>query len=255
MALGQRQPIGGPFDLSPDDVQRPLEPQVIPAFVAGTRRAVRPVRDKELLDDRLARASRRAEARVVAGHDAPAEDVVAFAPDGLLDQLAQLLALGPAPRQEDEARAVMPGRRQREPEIGGDLAQEPVGHLDEHARAVAGVGFAAARAPVEQVQQDLQTFGDDVVRPAALDVDDEADAAGVVLVAGVVETDGVRRTGDHGPPVMTRREPEVKYNVPIESMRYTDGFRPRPTPGPSSDVGLAGAVLDPPDNLFEPVPV
>ena len=38
-----------------------------------------------------------------------------------------------------------------------------------------------------QVGEDLQAFGDDVVRAFALDVDDEADAARVVLVSGIVE--------------------------------------------------------------------
>ena len=36
-----------------------------------------------------------------------------------------------------------------------------------------------------EVLEDLQPLADDVVRLAALDVDDEADAAGVVLVPGV----------------------------------------------------------------------
>ena len=64
-----------------------------------------------------------------------------------------------------------------------DLAQEPIRHLDQDAGAVAGVGLAAAGAAVLQVDQDLQAALDDAVRRAALDVDDEADAAGVVLVA------------------------------------------------------------------------
>ena len=74
-----------------------------------------------------------------------------------------------------------------------DLAQEAVRHLDEDAGAVAGRGFAAAGAAVQQVDQDAQPLLDDRVRAAALDVDDEADAAGVVLVDGIVQTDSPRR--------------------------------------------------------------
>jgi hypothetical protein len=41
---------------------------------------------------------------------------------------------------------------------------------------------------VLEVPQDRERFLDDVVRLAALDVDDEAEAAGVVLEPGIVET-------------------------------------------------------------------
>jgi hypothetical protein len=59
-------------------------------------------------------------------------------------------------------------------------------HLDEDARAVAGVRLAAARAAMVEVHQDLQR-----VRHSwwdfALHVDDEAQAAGVVLELRVVK--------------------------------------------------------------------
>ena len=61
-------------------------------------------------------------------------------------------------------------------------------HLDEHARAVAGVGLAAARAAMVEVPQHLDRLLQDVVRFAALDVDDEADAAGLVLEPRIVKT-------------------------------------------------------------------
>ena len=69
-----------------------------------------------------------------------------------------------------------------------DLPQKPVRHLHEDAGAVAGRRLAAAGAAVQQVDQDLQSLLDDRVRAAALDVDDEADAAGIVLVRGVVQS-------------------------------------------------------------------
>jgi len=43
---------------------------------------------------------------------------------------------------------------------------------------------------VVEVLEDLQALLDDGVRPVALDVGDEADAAGVVLVCGVVQAAG-----------------------------------------------------------------
>ncbi len=59
--------------------------------------------------------------------------------------------------------------------------------LHQHARAVAGERVGADGAAVLEVLQDPQRVGDDLVRLAPLHVGDEADAAGVVLVRGVVE--------------------------------------------------------------------
>ncbi len=82
------------------------------------------------------------------------------------------------------------------PEPGAFAAKEGVRRLDEDAGAVAGVLLAAAGAAVFQVVQDLQTVADDVVRLPIFQIDDEADAAGVVLVARVVQAllggEGVR---------------------------------------------------------------
>ena len=68
------------------------------------------------------------------------------------------------------------------------LAEEPVRNLDQDAGAVAGQRVGADRAAVGQVLQDLQALLDDGVALRALDVRDEADAAGVVFVGRVVET-------------------------------------------------------------------
>ena len=95
-------------------------------------------------------------------------------------------------RQEDEPGAVLAGRRQGDAEPGALAAQEPVRHLEQDAGAVAGVRLAAAGAAVQEVDQDLERLAHDRVRAPPLDVHDEADAAGVVLVARVVETLGGR---------------------------------------------------------------
>ena len=60
-------------------------------------------------------------------------------------------------------------------------------HLHEHAGAVAGVDLAAAGAAMIEVLEDLDALLDDGVRFAALDVHDEADAAGVMLELRVIE--------------------------------------------------------------------
>ena len=67
-----------------------------------------------------------------------------------------------------------------------------VGQLDQDARAVAHQLVGAHRAAVVEVLEDLQTLLDDAVRSLALDVGDEADAAGVAFLARVVEPGGGR---------------------------------------------------------------
>ena len=73
---------------------------------------------------------------------------------------------------------------------------------------------------MQQVDQDLQRLLHDRVRLAALDVDDEADAAGVVLVLGIVETGRVGRAREkrHDRAFIADLNSEGKYNDHIESM-------------------------------------
>jgi hypothetical protein len=40
---------------------------------------------------------------------------------------------------------------------------------------------------VNQIDEDLNALGDDIVRAAAENIHDEADATGVALIAGVVQ--------------------------------------------------------------------
>ena len=74
------------------------------------------------------------------------------------------------------------------PERGRHLAEELVRHLDQHAGPVSCIGFAPAGASMEQVDHYLERLTHERVRALTLDVDHEADAAGVVLESGVVET-------------------------------------------------------------------
>ena len=55
--------------------------------------------------------------------------------------------------------------------------------------------MVAAGAAAVEVAEDLEGVLDDLVRLAALDIHDEADATGVVLMCGVIEALGLRRAG------------------------------------------------------------
>jgi len=92
--------------------------------------------------------------------------------------------------QKGHTNAVFAFGGEGEAEVGALAGEELVGNLDEDASAITGIGVAAAGSAVCEVDEDLDAFGDDVVGFVAFDAGYEPDAAGVVLVAGVVESLG-----------------------------------------------------------------
>ena len=99
-------------------------------------------------------------------------------------------------REEDHADRVAAGRRQLD---AARAASRAAGTRRGSGPAVPapspGLGIAAARAAVLEVEQHRDALLDDVVRLLAADVRDEADAAGVVLEGRIVETLLLRHSG------------------------------------------------------------
>jgi hypothetical protein len=91
-------------------------------------------------------------------------------------------------RKEDHADTVLPGRRKCEAQFGALAGEELVRDLDQYAGAVTGFRIAAARSPVRQIDQHLYALDDNIVRFLTFNVGDEADTAGVVLMAGIVQS-------------------------------------------------------------------
>ena len=73
------------------------------------------------------------------------------------------------------------------------LGHKPVGHLQQNARSIAAVGFGSHGTPVGQVDQNGEPLLHDTVGRCALHVNDETNAAGIVLVLGMVKTLGLGR--------------------------------------------------------------
>ena len=164
----------------PDDVELALEFR----FIAHARAAP----DEYLADERLAGARGLPERAVVHRHRAPAEDDLPFGLDDVLEDLDQPPPPRRIAREEDEPARILAGPREREQAVlPGDVLEIGVRHLDEDARAVAGIRLAAARAPMIEIAQHLNGLLQDTMGLAALDVDDEAHAAGLVLEPRVVE--------------------------------------------------------------------
>jgi hypothetical protein len=136
---------------------------------------------------------------VVGRHGARAEIDLALGLHHAREHLFDLAALRRIARHEDVAGRVVTGLRQVDARVLlRHLLEEGVRHLHEDAGAVAGVDLAAAGAAMVEVLEDLDALLDDGVRFLALDVHDEADAAGVMLELRVIEALLWRRAQSNG---------------------------------------------------------
>ena len=98
--------------------------------------------------------------------------------------------------------------------------EERVGHLHEHARAVTGIGFGAGGAAVIEVAQALERHVEECPALAALHVDDETNAAAVVLEARVVEAARDRQVGQIcGTLIRASR-----WRGVVQELRWVDGL-------------------------------
>ena len=130
---------------------------------------------------------------------APAEDGEALLGGDRLDLRDGVL--GAVLGQEGDTDGVSTGLGQLE---SGHLTEEGVGDLGEDARAVAGVGLGAGGAAVLKVAQNRERLLDQRVARLAGEGGHEADATGVVLVAGVVHTLRSRASIHEGPVLAIR---------------------------------------------------
>src|SRR3954471_5141716 len=142
--------------------------------------------DEYLTDYRLELDRRLCEVGVVDRHVAPAKQDLAFVLDGALDLVLAGNARSRVARQEHHADAVLPRRRKLDALLRHFLAIETIRNLDQEAGAIRKLRIPPHRAAVREVAQHREALLDDGVRLPALDVGDEADTTGVMLVIGVV---------------------------------------------------------------------
>ena len=144
--------------------------------------------DEDMAMDRFGRLDRVAENAVVDRNVAPADDFQSFFKSGAFKRFLNLFALGIVMRHEQVTDTVMPGLGQVEAEFRGFAGEEGVRDLHQHAAAVTRLGVGPDRAAVFQIAQYGQAVIDDLSALLVVDVDDETDAAIVVLARGIVET-------------------------------------------------------------------
>ena len=166
-----------------------LAQDIEPALELVFRGDIRAAADEHLPVDRLGCGDvrRRRQRRIVDRHVAEADQRLPFGARRLADDVFDMGAQGRVLRHEQIADAVMSGRRQRDAVLGQFLAEEAVGDLRKQPGAVAHQRIGADRAAMRQVLQHGEAVADDLVRLDALHVRDEADAAGIVLAARIVE--------------------------------------------------------------------
>ena len=108
--------------------------------------------------------------------------MLALVLDRALDLVFAGDARGRIARQEHHADAVLTGGRQLHALLRHLLPIEALRDLDQDARAIRELRVPAHRAAMREIAQHREPLLDDGVGLAALDVRDEADAAGVMLV-------------------------------------------------------------------------
>jgi hypothetical protein len=146
--------------------------------------------DKNLLHHRLGRGCRGTNIRFfrIGGDAPPADELLPLADDELFYGLFAQVPLGFVLRQKDLADGISANPRQFGIEQPLGLGtHQLIGNGGEHPRAVAGIRFAAACAPVIHIAQGFGGIADDAVAADPLHVGDEADAATVLFVGRVIE--------------------------------------------------------------------
>ncbi len=169
--LGRRQ-LADP----PDHVELALERVLVVGAGAGL--------DEQLADVGTGLVGGDADLVGTDGDVAPAEHALALDPDVALQQVLDLGPLRRVLRQEAHADGVAAGRRQLEVH---DRAQERVRHLDEDPGPVARSRVRSRCPPMVEVLERGQRALDRLVARIVVQPRDQCDAAGIVLVPGVVE--------------------------------------------------------------------
>jgi hypothetical protein len=170
---------GGELGDAADHVELALERVLV-------ARQLRRGGDDDLADPRLVPGRRLPGDGLVHGHVAPADEALALGRDGVGEELLELGCTPGVAGEEDDADAV--GSRGRQLPADG-VAEERVRQLDQDPRAVAGLGIGPGRAAVLHVDERGEGALQRLVGGDPVQARDEGDAAGVVLVGGVVEPD------------------------------------------------------------------
>ena len=135
-------------------------------------------------------------------------------------------------RHEQHADGVFAGRRQREAELGRlPWRRTRAGSAPGCRRRRRRAGRRPTAPRCSRLQQDRERVLDDLLRLAALDVGDEADAAGILLERRIVKTLRCHTSPRKGE--VDRRSGATRGRVGDAHARSGDGTAPHPHPLPA----------------------
>jgi hypothetical protein len=95
-------------------------------------------------------------------------------------------------REKHATDAIVPGWGKLNVGRFAFASEKRIRQLNQDAGAVARERIATARAAVDEIEQNVDSLFDDAVTLSAGNVGNEADATGVVLVTGIVESSTFR---------------------------------------------------------------
>jgi hypothetical protein len=104
----------------------------------------------------------------------------------LLESRLAVPALGRIRGKKDHPDTILAEGRKGNAGLRTRLLEKGMRRLQQEAGAVTRVGLSATGAPMRQVLEHSECLAHDLVRPDALDIHNEADAARVVLESRIV---------------------------------------------------------------------
>ena len=128
-----------------------------------------------------------AQAGRVDGHVAPADQRLTLDPDEMLELSDRDIAGLCLARQKAHSHRVAARLRQIDGRLRGPVAQERMGNLDKAAGAVADRWVRPHRTAMIEIDKEPKALGDDRVGLVSLDIGNEPDAAGIVLIGRVIK--------------------------------------------------------------------
>ena len=162
--------------------------QALEGFLFQPRRAAH----KQLLDVRLRGARFAADGVAIDRRVAPAEHRKAFFLGDALKDAFALQAAVLVHGKKAHGHAVSAGLGQLNAQFAAFARKKDMGNLDEDACAIARLRIATRRAAMGQVDENLKALADNLVAFFSANAGHQPHAAGIVLVAWMIETLRVR---------------------------------------------------------------
>ena len=176
-------------------VRRGLAREVETPLEIGVVLDARAASDEDLSVERLDLAHGVAKIAGIDRQVAPAQHRQPLGLDRGFNESERLGAGFEVARQKKLADRVFSGLRQNDAQFFGLLREKFVRNLDKNAAAVAKLRIGADGAAMIQIEQDLKAHLDDVVAGRVMQIGDEADAAGIMFLGGIVKALRLRRQG------------------------------------------------------------